>query len=115
MSAKPLVWLGTARADVRQFPANARRAAGFELRLVQQGVMPSDWKAMATVGPGVVEIRIHESGEYRVLYVAKFAEAVYVLHAFEKRTRQTPGVVIDLARTRYKQLQEARKRREEEA
>ena len=68
---------------------------------------------MQTVGAGVFEIRIHEAGEYRVLYVAKCAEAVYVLHAFEKRTRQTPGVAIDLARTRYKQLQQARKRREE--
>lgn len=113
MSDKPLTWLGTSRADVREFPEGARRAVGFELRQVQYGVMPTDWKPMATVGPGVVEIRIHESGEYRVLYVAKFAEAVYVLHAFEKRTRQTPGVAIDLARTRYKQLQQARKRREE--
>ena len=113
MSEKSLTWLGTSRADVREFPEDARRVVGFELRQVQQGLMPTDWKPMATVGPGVVEIRVHEAGEYRVLYVAKFAEAVYVLHAFEKRTRQTPGVAIDLARTRYKQLQQARKRREE--
>lgn len=113
MADKPLTWLGTSKADVRDFPEAARRAAGFELRQVQHGVSPTDWKPMATVGAGVVEIRIHEAGEYRVLYVAKFAEAVYVLHAFEKRTRQTPGVAIDLARTRYKQLQQARKRREE--
>lgn len=113
MAEKALTWLGTSRSDVREFPENARRAAGFELRQVQHGLSPSDWKPMQTVGAGVVEIRIHEAGEYRVLSVAKFAEAVYVLHAFEKRTRQTPGVAIDLARARYKQLQQARKRREE--
>jgi phage-related protein len=113
MSDKALTWLGTSRADVRDFPEGARRAAGFELRQVQHGLSPSDWKPMPAVGAGVFEIRIHEAGEYRVLYVAKFAEAVYVLHAFEKRTRQTPGVAIDLARRRYKQLQRARRRREE--
>lgn len=110
---KALTWLGTSRADVQKFPDDARRAAGFELRQVQQGLSPTDWKPMHTVGPGVVEIRIHEAGEHRVLYVAKFAEAVYILHAFEKRTRQTPGVAIDLARTRYRQLVQARTRLEE--
>ena len=113
MAEKSLTWLGTSQSDVREFPEDARRAAGFELCQVQHGLSPSDWKPMQTVGAGVVEIRIHEAGEYRVLYVAKFAEAVYVLHAFEKRTHQTPAVAIDLARTRYKQLQQARKRHEE--
>ena len=113
MSDKALAWLGTSLADVRRFPEEARRAVGFELRQVQQGLSPSDWKPMQVVGSGVFEIRIHEAGEYRVLYVAKLTEAVYVLHAFEKRTRQTPGVAIDLARSRYRQLQQARTRREE--
>jgi phage-related protein len=94
MSDKELIWLGTSRADVREFPDSARRAAGFELRQVQQGLPPSDWKTMRAVGIGVFEIRIHEAGEYRVLYVAKFAEAAYILHAFEKRMRQTAGVAI---------------------
>jgi phage-related protein len=113
MSDKALTWLGTSRAELRRFPVAARQAAGFELRQVQHGLSPSDWKPMQTVGPGVIELRVHEAGEYRVLYVAKFGEAVYVLHAFEKQTRQTPGVAIELARTRFKQLQQARKRREE--
>lgn len=112
MPDKLLIWLGTSLADVRSFSADARRATGFELRQVQRGLMPTDWKPMATVGHGVVEIRIHESGEYRVLYVAKFAEAIYVIHAFEKRERPTPGVALELARTRYRQLQQARRRRE---
>lgn len=53
---------------------------------------------MRSVGPGVVEIRLHEQGEYRVLYVAKFAEAIYVLHAFPKKTRQTREADIEMAR-----------------
>lgn len=113
MTAKSLTWLGSSREDLCGFPEAARRAAGFELRQVQLGLPPSDWRPMGTVGLGVVEIRIHADGEYRVLYVAKFAEAVYVLHAFEKRTRKTPGVVIELARARLKVLQQTRRHRGE--
>ena len=65
---------------------------------------------MASVGPGVVEIRVHERGEYRVLYLAKFAEAVYVLHAFEKRTRQTRKADIELARTNLAEVLRHRRR-----
>jgi phage-related protein len=65
---------------------------------VQLGLEASDWKALRSVGTGVVEIRVHEGGEYRVLYLARFAEGVYVLHAFEKRTRQTRKADIELAR-----------------
>jgi phage-related protein len=95
---KSLVWVGAALARVRGFPAGARREVGHQLYQVQLGFAPGDWKPMASVGPGVVEIRVHEGGEYRVLYVARFVEAVYVLHAFEKRTRQTRKADIDLAR-----------------
>ena len=98
MAGKSLVWVGGALARVRSFPAGARREVGHQLYQVQLGFAPSDWKPMALVGPGVVEIRVHEGGEYRVLYAARFAEAVYVLHAFEKRTRQTRKADIDLAR-----------------
>jgi phage-related protein len=71
------------------------------LRRVQQGLEPNDWKPMPTVGPGVQEIRIHTGLEYRVFYVAKFAEGVYVLHAFEKRTRKTPKRDLELGRDRF--------------
>ncbi len=81
-----------------------RRAAGFELRAIQDGLEPSDWKPMHVVGPGVKEIRIHVLGEWRVIYVAKLREAVYVLHAFQKKTRKTSGHDIDLARQRYRQM-----------
>ena len=83
---------------LRGFPTEARREAGHQLYQVQLGLEPSDWKPMPSIGPGVVEIRVHATGEYRVLYVARFAEGVYVLHAFEKRTRQTPKSEIELAR-----------------
>lgn len=90
--------MGTSLVKLRGFPAAVRRQAGHELFLVQRGLEPADWKPMRSVGPGVIEIRIHVGGEYRVLYVAKFEEAVYVLHTFEKKTQQTRKADIDLAR-----------------
>jgi phage-related protein len=110
VSGKPLFWVGGALARLRGFPAVARREAGHQLYQVQLGLDPSDWKPMASVGPGVIEIRVHESGEYRVLYLAKFAEGVYVLHAFEKRTRQTRKADIELARRNLAEVLRHRRR-----
>lgn len=101
---KPLEFLGTSQDDLRDFPAEARRAVGFELHFVQQGLQPSDWKPMPQVGPGAMEIRIHVLGEWRVLYVAKYADAVYVLHAFQKKTQKTRQEDIELARKRYRTI-----------
>lgn len=101
---KLLEFVGSSLDDLREFPAEARRAAGFELDFVQRGLEPSDWKPMKGVGAGVREIRIHVLGEWRVLYVAKFAESVYVLHAFQKKTQKTTGEDIELARTRYRKI-----------
>lgn len=81
---KDLVWLGGGYKRLKEFPPIARRQAGHELDQVQNGRLPVDWKAMQSVGAGVMEIRIHEPHEHRVVYVAKFREAVYVLHAFSK-------------------------------
>jgi len=97
-------WLGSSLEDLRSFPEDARRDAGYQLGRVQQGLLPTDWKPMTTVGPGVIEIRVHTRAEHRVFYVAKFEEAVYVLHAFEKRTRQTPQAEIALAHKRLADL-----------
>ena len=72
---------------LRSFPAEARRETGFQLDAVQRGLMPDDFKPMPAVGAGAYEIRIHVEGEWRVLYVAKFEDAVYVLHAFQKKTQ----------------------------
>ncbi|MBK5280819.1 MAG: type II toxin-antitoxin system RelE/ParE family toxin, partial [Nitrospiraceae bacterium] len=89
MAQKTILWLGSSRSDLQAFTRNARRLAGFQLRLVQQGSEPLDWKPIPSIGPGVREMRIHTEVEHRICYVAKFAEAIYVLHAFEKRTRKT--------------------------
>ena len=104
MSDKPLVWLGSARRDIRAFPADAQRRSGFQLRKVQHGLEPDDWKPMTSVGLGVREIRIQAELAHRVFYLATLDEAVYVLHAFEKRTRKTPPHEIALARDRYRAL-----------
>lgn len=101
---KRLRFVGSALDDLRNFPADARRQAGFELDAIQRGAMPSDFKPMVTVGPGAYEVRIHVEGEWRVIYVAKFADAVYVLHAFPKKTPKTPKADIDIAARRYRQL-----------
>jgi phage-related protein len=100
MADKPLRWVGTSLEDLRAFPETARREAGYQLRRLQQGLLPSDWNPMASVGSGVAEIRIHSGVEHRVFYVAKFEEAIYVLHAFEKRTRQTRQADLELGRKR---------------
>ncbi len=107
---KPVVWAGSALEDLRRFSAEARREAGYQLWKVQQGLPPSDWRPLGTVGAGALEIRIHSGVEHRVFYVAKFEEAVYVLHAFQTRTRQTRRADVDLARTRYRMLLAWRRR-----
>ena len=104
MSDKPLVLLGSARRDLRAFPSAARRRSGFQLRKVQQGLDPDDWKPMTSAGVGVRESRIQTELAHRVFYVATFEEAVYVLHAFEKRTRKTAPHDLKLARDRYRAL-----------
>jgi phage-related protein len=104
MAEKPLCWLGSSLDAVRAFPDDARCEAGYQLGRVQQDLMPTDWRPMATVGLGAYEIRVHTRLEHRVFYVAKLEEAVYVLHAFEKRTRQTPPGEIALAKKRLAEL-----------
>ena len=106
---KPIVWLGSSRRDLRDFPDDARQDAGFDLFEVQCGGAPSDFKPMSTVGAGVFEIRVHVPGEFRVLYVAKFIDAVYVLHAFGKRTRKTSKKDLNIATRRYAELIKQRK------
>jgi phage-related protein len=104
VSQKPIVWLGSSRHDLQTFPQDARRSAGFQLRQVQQGLDPADFKPMPSIGSGVYEIRVHTVVEHRVCYVAKFAEAIYVHHAFSKRTRKTSQHDVLVARQRYQAL-----------
>jgi phage-related protein len=104
MALKPLRFVGSSLDDLRNFPDEARRAAGFELQAVQGGFEPSDWKPLQVIGPGAKEIRIHVLGEWRVIYVATLRETVYVLHSFQKKSRKTNRQDIDLARRRYRQI-----------
>jgi phage-related protein len=111
MNDKPAVWIGSSRDDLRQFPPEARRKAGFELRGVQRGDDPTNFKPMPAVGPGVCEIRIQTEGAFRVFYVAKFEEAVYVLHAFQKKTKKTAKRDLEIGRERYRTAQRLERER----
>jgi phage-related protein len=84
MADKPICWIGRSKEELLEFSEDARRRAGFELWTLQQGDVPSDFKPMRSVGQGVEEIRIRIDGAYRIFYFAKFSEAIYVLHAFQK-------------------------------
>ncbi|RYE37366.1 MAG: type II toxin-antitoxin system RelE/ParE family toxin [Hyphomicrobiales bacterium] len=102
---KRLLFRGNSYSDLVAFPADARREAGFELGAVQNNEEPSDWKPMPSVGAGVQELRIQDgSGVFRVIYVAKFEPAVFVLHCFQKKTQKTARSDLDLAKKRYNEL-----------
>ncbi len=102
---KPVEFRATALVDLRDFPQSAMREAGYQLDRVQNGLEPDDAKPMPTIGAGVMELRIwDEAGTFRVVYVAKFEDAVYVLHCFKKKTQQTAQRDIELARKRFKEL-----------
>lgn len=104
---KALHFVGTARKDLAGFPESVRRRAGHELFMVQAGREPANYKPIPTVAPGAYEIRVRdEAGAFRVIYVAKFEHAVYVLHAFQKKTQETAKADIDLAAKRYKLIGE---------
>jgi phage-related protein len=108
---KPVSFLGDSLDELRSFPDDARRDAGFQIGRLQRGLDPNDWKPMKTVGPGVREIRVREaSGAYRVIYIATLEDAVYVLHAFRKKTQATSKRDLDLATTRFKELIRREKR-----
>ncbi len=102
---KIVKFIGSSQDELINFPRDARRECGRELDRVQRGLMPSDFKPMLSVGKGVYEIRVHVLGEWRVLYVARHGDAVYVLHAFHKKSHKTAKSDIDLAIRRYKQME----------
>ena len=101
------------REEVRQWPAEVREEIGGQLNKVEYGGDPDDFKPMKTIGMGVNEIRVTDEGnnKYRLIYVAKFEEAIYVLHVIsKKKTQKTPQSDIDIASVRYARLQEWRKK-----
>jgi phage-related protein len=109
-SEKQIRWVGSSYADLLAFPKSARRQAGFQLAKVQAGQEPSDWKPFDQIGVGTREIRIREeSGIFRVVYVAKFEEAIYVLHCFSKKSQTTSRPDLAVASARYEALVKLRK------
>lgn len=107
---RPVRFIGDSLRSLRGFPDEARQDAGYQIDKVQCGEQPDDFKPMPSIGNGVEEIRIwDDSGAFRVIYTARLAEAVYVLHAFQKKTQATPKRDIELARERFAQLMRDRK------
>lgn len=100
---KEIRWIGSSYDDLLDFPSGARREAGFQLGRVQWGLEPDDWKPFDELGKGVREIRVRDdSNAFRVVYVAKFEEAIYVLHCFQKKTQATTKHDKDIASARYR-------------
>lgn len=110
MTEKEIRWIGSAYGDLLGFPEEARRQAGFQLGKVQAGLDPDDWKPLGEIGAGVREMRIRDhAGAFRVLYVAKFDEAVYVLHCFHKKAQQTSRRDKEIGEVRYRAVARARR------
>lgn len=102
---KEVEFLGDSLKAIIDFPKNARQSAGRQLMRVQKGLAPNDFKPMPSIGKGVEEIRIREeSGAYRVIYTARLSDAVYVLHAFQKRTQKTSPRDLEIAKVRFNSL-----------
>lgn len=105
-----IVWMGSSKKELQNvFSAPARKEAGYQIYRIQMGFDPKDWKPMPSVASGVREIRIHAENEYRILYVAGFEEALFVLHAFAKKTQKTPKRDLDLARERFELVVKGRR------
>ena len=102
---RPLCFLGDSLKCLRDFPEDARHDAGYQLDKVQRGDQPADFKPMPAIGKGVEELRVSDSsGAYRVIYLARRSEAVYVLHAFHKTTQATPKKDLEMAKGRLRRL-----------
>ncbi len=103
--SKSVCFCGSSQDDLRAFPLSARREAGFQLDQVQQGLDADDWKPMTVIGAGVREIRVRDVfGIFRVVYVARFAAVVYVLHCFQKKTEKTSKTDLEIAEKRFRDL-----------
>ena len=104
LELKPLMFVGNSKEDLRSFPAEVKHAIGVELMRVQAGADPTDFKPMQAVGRGAYELRVHIQGAWRAIYVARLRDAIYVLHAFQKKTRRTSRRDIDVASRRYRSI-----------
>jgi len=101
---KQLLWVGNSYKAPTAFPKEIKQVAGFQLHLTQQGQDPDDWKPMQSIGANVREIRVHVDGEHRIIYLAKFEEGVYILHAFQKKTQKTAKKDLEFAKARFRDV-----------
>ena len=115
---RPVVWLGNSKRNIRGFPENAQKLIGDELQLIQFGGMPKDAKPFKGIGSGVLEIAIrYDTDAYRTVLAVQLGKKIYVLHAFQKKSRRgiaTPKPDVDLIRHRYKEAKELAKHEEEQ-
>lgn len=106
ISLRPLVWIGDSRKNIREFPEDVRASVGYALQLVQAGETPLEAKPFKSIGSGVYEIvKRYDTDTYRAVYAVKIGEKIYVLHAFQKKSKsgiKTPQPDIDLIKQRYK-------------
>jgi phage-related protein len=107
---RPLVWLGDSKKNIQSFPKGAQKLLGDELQLVQFGGMPKDAKPFKGIGSGVIELALrYASDAYRVVTAVQLGARIYVLHAFQKKSKKgigTPKRDVDLIRERYSEAQE---------
>ena len=107
---KQIYWVGTSLKDLQSFSSQAKQEAGYQLHRVQNGFEPENWKPFQQIGSGVKEIRISESSNiYRIMYVAKFSNKIYVLHSFQKKTQKMSSNDINIAKARYKAIKKEEK------
>ena len=110
---RPLVWMGNSRRNIRAFPVEAQKTIGDELQLIQFGGMPRDAKPFKGVGSGVIEIALrHETDAYRTVVAVQLGRRIYVLHAFQKKSKRgiaTPKKELELIRKRLKLAEEDHK------
>jgi phage-related protein len=102
---KPIEWIGSSKEDLSAFPSKAKEALGYQLFLLENGESPDDFDALPTVGSGACEIRVQIGEDFRVIYVAKWADAIYVLHATHKKSQKIRPGDLELAKRRYKEAQ----------
>jgi phage-related protein len=114
---RPLVWLRNAKSNVQAFPKGAQKIVGDELQLIQFGGMPKDAKLFKGVGSGVFEIAVrYNSDAYRTVLAVQLGKKVYVLHAFQKKSKtgiETPKHEVELIKQRYAEAKELAKHEEE--
>lgn len=102
---KNIYWVGSSKENLISFPKEVRKEAGFQLNKIQSGLAPDDWKSLDNIGAGIKEIRIRDNtGIYRIIYIAKFEDAIYVLHCFQKKAMQITKHDKDIIIARYQAI-----------